>query len=96
MNTPIQAFTRIPYKGYNVDFLLLATSSKGYKSNEWATFLEWKKHGYTVRKGEKSVHCRTFQEDENKKHFVRYFCLFNREQVEKEEQPVPVLTPAFA
>lgn len=83
-DTPINAYTRIEYKGYNVTFLEMARAQHGYVSNEWATFLDHAKHGYSVKKGEKSVHCRTFIEDENKKSTaVKYFCLFNREQVEE-------------
>ena len=85
-DTPYNAFTGVEYKGYNVMFLNMALREKGYKNNKWATFLDWKKNGYNVLKGEKSVHCRTFIEDVKKKGTaVKYFCLFNIEQVEKVE-----------
>ncbi len=83
-DTPYNAYSGIEYQGYNVMFLNMAFQSKGYTTNKWATFLDHKKNGFSVKKGEKSVHCRTFITDEVKKGVaVKYFCLFNVDQVEK-------------
>jgi antirestriction protein ArdC len=91
---PVQAFNHTPYQGYNVLFLEMARATHGYTSNEWASFLDWKKNGYSVKKGEHGVHCRTFIKGEtvnattpnaktNTNVAIKYFVLFNREQVEK-------------
>ena len=85
--TPYNKTTGLEYQGYNVNFLLMA----GFKSPEWATFLQWKQAGYKVNKGSKATSARTFVEVSKRKKTdsgiaPRYFNLFNREQVTKIEK----------
>ena len=81
--TPYNKTTGLEYQGYNINFLVMA----GFKSPEWATFLQWKKAGYKVKKGSKGTHARTFVTVDKKKKTdsgiaPRHFVLFNTEQVE--------------
>jgi len=66
----------------------------GYKSPEWATFLQWRDAGYKIIKGSKGTCLRTFvryskvakvngKNKEDTGHAPRYFTVFNRGQVEK-------------
>jgi len=80
-------FTGLEYQGYNQMFLSLE-SGEGY-TKKWATFLQWKEHGFKVLKGSHGVHCRTFVENTNPKKgdkssvIPKHFVLFNEVQVEK-------------
>ena len=42
------------YDGKNQLNLAFVSEQKGYKSNEWGTFLQWKNLNRMVQKGEKS------------------------------------------
>ena len=89
--TPYNKTTGLEYQGYNVNFLLMA----GFKSPEWATFLQWKGAGYKVKKGSKGTAIRTFvsiTKQTKKKggaivsesaHAPRCYTVFNIEQVEQ-------------
>ena len=41
---PRQAFTGKAYDGLNVITLDTVKATRNYETNEWATFLEWKKN----------------------------------------------------
>ena len=82
---PKNIVSGIGYKGQNIGELV----RKGYKSEEWGTFIQWRELGYKVKKGERGTHCRTFGQIENvkagkvsKDSYIKYFVLFNKEQVE--------------
>lgn len=86
---PYNATTRVQYQGANIERLAGSKRAKGYSSDEWATFLQWKQAGFMVKKGEKATTCVTFGETSkvNKagkvvaSSYARGFCLFNRDQV---------------
>lgn len=52
---PINKKTGHPYDGANVDTLEAVAASRSYSEHAWATFLQWRDMGYSVRKGEKGV-----------------------------------------
>lgn len=72
-------FTGHKYQGTNAQDL----AGKGYKSNEWATYRQWIEHGQQVQKGEHGASIMLVRPDEDnpKRAVVRYYKVFNREQV---------------
>lgn len=95
---PVNAFTGKAYEGFNTIALETAKSNRGYQSNEWATFLDWKKHGFTLKDAKgKGVHCRFVCSGNKVKKtnakgktvtstegfYMNYFVLFNRDHAEK-------------
>ena len=52
---PINATTQKAYRGVNILSLWITGQAVGYRSNEWATFKQWKDRGAFVRKGEKGT-----------------------------------------
>lgn len=77
---PINFFTRTEYKGQNAVDLRL----QGYKSDEWATYKQWLNGGYQVQKGQKGTGIMVVTEDEkNNKKAVRWYRVFNIEQVKE-------------
>lgn len=54
--SPANATTGKAYKGVNVLSLAAAAHNKGYQSNKWATFLQWKEAGTPVRKDENGTY----------------------------------------
>lgn len=83
------------YQGGNQVMLAIDASTRGFKSREWATFLQWKQAGYMVKKGEKAgSHIVKFVEVTAKKtgkdgtvklqaeQRPRGYAVFNRDQVE--------------
>ena len=52
---PVNAVTHKPYRGINTLCLWAQAAEKGYASNVWATFNQWKDLGANVRKGEKAT-----------------------------------------
>lgn len=52
---PTNAVSNKPYRGVNLISLWAVANSKGYSSNLWATYQQWKDLGAQVRKGEKSA-----------------------------------------
>lgn len=86
------------YEGRNQGELEVARVENNWESGEWGTFLQWKKAGYMVKKGEKSpvsvfLGFRGFEEvsrDENgsiklkvKSRPLGFKAVFNISQVEK-------------
>ena len=51
---PINAFSRKPYRGVNIICLWVDAMRKGYPTNLWATFKQWRELGAHVRKGEQA------------------------------------------
>ncbi len=49
---PVNAASRIPYRGVNVLALWIAGKKKGYRSGIWATYRQWTALDAQVRKGE--------------------------------------------
>lgn len=77
-------FTGYKYQGQNAVDL----ASKGYKSNEWGTYKQWFEHDYQVQKGQKGTGIMLVRPDDDnpKKAVVRWYKVFNREQVAPSEQ----------
>ncbi len=76
------------YRGINIVLLWAAAQKKKFKSNEWATFKQWKLHDEAIRKDEKGsliVYYDTFEkevEGELKKiPFLKHSIVFNKEQL---------------
>ena len=51
---PANGVTGRRYSGSNILLLGLTAGERGYESNRWATFKQWKDAGCSVRKGERS------------------------------------------
>ena len=98
---PINAFNGKEYEGFNTIALATAKANRGYQSNEWATFLDWKKHGYKLNNAKgKGVHCRFVCSGSKVKKangkgkmvtstegfYMNYFVLFNRDHAEKVQE----------
>src|ERR1700746_1047558 len=49
---PVNAASRIPYRGVNVLALWIAGEKKGYRTGTWATYRQWTALDAQVRKGE--------------------------------------------
>jgi antirestriction protein ArdC len=49
---PVNAASRIPYRGVNVLALWIAAEKKGYPTGTWATYRQWSALDAQVRKGE--------------------------------------------
>lgn len=99
ITAPFNPFTGKEYEGYNTIALTTAKNARQYNSNEWATFLDWKKHGYKlVNARGAGVHCRyvcsgTKVKSKDAKtgkvktstegFYMNYFVLFNADHAEK-------------
>lgn len=79
--------TKAEYAGANADTLAHEQMSKGYKLNEWLTFIQAKELGLRIKKGEKGTQIVRVIEEENIKgqigKFVRVYTVFNIEQTKK-------------
>ena len=83
-DVPHNPITGTIYQGMNATALAAASDCK-----EWATFIQWKAAGYSVKKGEHGQKIHAFPEverrDENggvhKGRAPRSYTVFNREQV---------------
>lgn len=76
-------FTGYKYQGVNAQDL----ASKGYKSNQWATYKTWIEHDYQVQKGNKGTGIMLVRkDDETGKTVVRWYKVFNFDQVAPVEQ----------
>lgn len=96
------AITGTVYQGGNVTELELSRIANSFQSYEWATFLQWKMSGYSVKKGARGSHILFFAETtkiEKTKdgktravagHAPRCYTVFNRDQVEKTKVKQPV------
>lgn len=84
------------YRGFNMVLLAFVSEEKGYTSNKWGTFDQWKKAKRFVRKGEKGTNIifwkqfkiKTDEKDENGDDvekmipFMRYYTIFNECQLQ--------------
>lgn len=52
---PVNAITKVYYRGGNILTFWLASELAEYTSNEWATYRQWESIGAQVRKGEKGT-----------------------------------------
>lgn len=107
---PSNASNRRRYRGINVLVLWAAAAQRGYKTQLWATYQQWREIGAQVRAGEKStavVFWKFYGEDENsegqedssedsrKRCFARAYHVFNADQVDGFDLPeIPVLPEA--
>jgi|SRR5215203_2096538 len=95
-----------PYRGMNVWLLWIVAEQAGYTSNVWGTYKGWATKGAQVKKGEKStmvvfwkrsdykVKNENGEETDKKGLLLRFYNVFNAEQVEGyEPKEKPVLTP---
>src|SRR5262249_7927736 len=63
---PENASSRLPYQGVNILSLWISQQRRGYESNKWATFRQWKEGiGAQVKKGEKATPICYFQDISN-------------------------------
>ena len=89
MGFPVNAFSQNFYSGINTLILWLKQSQAGFETSLWLTFLQVKKLGGTIKKGEKSTpaifYKKLFLVDEEKEeqktiHHFRTYALFNLSQ----------------
>jgi len=87
---PINTETKKPYNGQQGEDIRRQQLKNGYESNEWGTFLCWKKQGRSINKGEKGMTCfyptyvktNTLDDEGNvkMKRVLKYFTIFNKSQ----------------
>lgn len=78
MKDQFNYFTGYKYNGVNAQDL----ASKGYESNQWATYNQWLNGGYQVQKGNKGTGIMLVKkDDETGKTVVRWYKVFNFNQV---------------
>ena len=92
MGFPVNAFSKNFYSGINTLILWLRQSQAGFETSQWLTFLQVKRLGGTIKKGEKATSAIFYQklliEDEEKEkkeeektiHHFRTYALFNLSQ----------------
>jgi antirestriction protein ArdC len=79
-----------PYTGCNVFLLGLSAAVNGFSSQYWFTFKSAKRHGWSVRKGEKSTpicfyktyDAKTDDGETETRRVLRYYRVFNGDQIE--------------
>lgn len=99
---PMNAATRKQYRGVNILNLWAESIERGFTSNKWGTFRQWKDVGASVRKGEKASRVVFYKslkirdpeakEDEISSQdrtipLLRYSSVFNADQVDGFEDP---------
>lgn len=91
IHLPKNASTGAYYNGINIITLWATSHLKGFGSDEWGTFKQWKALGGAVRKGEKAAHIVFYKEfdvepadeqDSGKRRVARGYAVFNRDQVD--------------
>jgi antirestriction protein ArdC len=93
-NVPMNFVTRRPYRGSNR--ILLDPMVTGFRSPYWMTYKQAANVGGQVRKGEKSSMAVFWKFVEDRKNpqrkipFLRYFNVFNLDQIDGIEVPQPV------
>ena len=85
-------FTKTMYKGTNTFWTGLSCYINGFTCNEWATFKQWKKQGYNVKKGSKGTDIFYFdfievknpnnKEEKDIIPMLKGFVVFNGEQID--------------
>ena len=94
--------TEKPYSGINAIITYLVAQKKEFNSCDWGTFKQWKAKGRVISKNQKGTPILFYQtiEKENqageKESFpcARYFCIFNENQLERDEDGF--ITETFA
>jgi antirestriction protein ArdC len=99
---PLNAASRIPYRGVNVLALWVAAEKKGYRTGTWATYRQWTALDAQVRKGEtgslivffKEVERRVQTNDTSEESTENYLVaraswVFNADQVKGWRRPPP-------
>lgn len=88
------------YKGFNKINLYLIAKEKGFKSNEWITFDQLTKSGLELKDQEHGTpifnHKLIDKEDGKKEKQLRYYLVFNMEQVLENKIPDVVIHVAEA
>jgi antirestriction protein ArdC len=85
---PQNAITHKKYRGVNVFLLWAYQLQSEYKSNEWATFKQWREKGATVKKGEKGAYIVFWKaieakdEDDDGYMIAKWSVVFNADQVD--------------
>ena len=88
---PVSLASGRPYRGVNVFLLGMAAAARGYGSRYWMTYRQTQERGGQVRKGERStlaVFWKLYETtdkqtgEETKVPVLRYFNLFNTDQVD--------------
>ena len=84
-------FSNKLYQGTNIFCTAISAYAKGFSSNEWGTYKQWKEAGYQVKKGSKGTDIVYFDKlkiedkDTNKDKFIpmiKGFSIFNAEQID--------------
>lgn len=104
MGDHVNLVSKNRYNGVNILSLSIDASEKGFSSNIWATYKQWKSKGCQVRKGQKGTMIVFFKEiflsedkrkdenDDGRRFIIRSSTVFNAEQVdgfEADETPKP-------
>lgn len=103
---PVNAASKMPYRGINVLALWVAAQKKSYDSHVWATYRQWKALHAQVRKEEKGTVIVFFKEVERPKRgsepneegpetmlVARASWVFNGDQVDGWRTPEPEIMP---
>jgi antirestriction protein ArdC len=84
---PTNAHTDAHYRGANVLNLWLSAGINGYQSGKWASYKQWQKMGYPVRKGERGTlvvfykQIKSTDPEDKGYTLLRYSHVFNADQV---------------
>ena len=92
LNGHHNVISKKPYQGMNCFSIGLSVHMNGFKSNEWATFNQWKNLGAKIKKGSKGTEIlywnikeyedKTNKDEKVKIPFLKYFVVFNADQVD--------------
>lgn len=92
LNGHHNVISKKPYQGMNCFSIGLSVHKNGFKSNEWATFNQWKNLGAKIKKGSKGTEIlywnikeyedKTNKDEKVKIPFLKYFVVFNADQVD--------------
>lgn len=96
---PMNAQTKNSYRGVNIPILWASQIQAGFASGYWGTYKQWQKRGAQVKKGAKGTRIVFWKEIEIEPHgdneesesrmFARWSVVFNADQVEGFEIPMP-------
>lgn len=87
---PTNAVTHAAYRGVNILMCWLSAQTRGFSSQEWASYKQWGSIGAHVRKGEKGTPIIFYKiiessepnDDDNGRILIRSSHVFNADQVE--------------
>ena len=96
---PMNAQTKNSYRGVNIPILWASQLQAGFASGYWGTYKQWQERGAQVKKGAKGTKIVFWKEIEIEPHgdneesesrmFARWSVVFNADQVEGFEIPMP-------